>query len=67
MPPMFLGGAIVTRNGPRPFAGSVERSLGREIERDPARRGGRLNILGCFDRKNPMSRKIWVDRQKNIP
>jgi hypothetical protein len=34
-----LGGAIVTQ-GPRPLADSVERSLGREIERDPAERGG---------------------------
>jgi hypothetical protein len=40
--------------GPRPLAGSVERSVGREIERDPAERGGRPNIFRvCFDRKPP--------------
>jgi len=33
-------------NGPRPLAGLVERSLGREIERDPAWRGGRPITLG---------------------
>jgi hypothetical protein len=32
-------------NGPRPLAGSVERLLGREIERDPVRHGGRSNSL----------------------
>jgi hypothetical protein len=30
-------------NGPRPLAESVERSLGREIERDPAGRGPRMD------------------------
>lgn len=35
-----LGGAIVTRMG-RNRLRMVERSFGREIERDPARRGGR--------------------------
>ena len=47
-------------NGPRPLAGSVERSLGREIERDPPRRRGRpdrvcskLNPIG-----GPMSAPV---------
>ena len=43
-------------NGPRPFAGSVERSLGREIERDSAGCGGRPNIF-CLLRPEAASVK----------
>src|SRR5580704_1351851 len=35
-------------NGPRPLAGSVERLLGREIERNPRQARGRPNILGLL-------------------
>lgn len=44
MPADVLGGAIVTGTG-RDRLGSVERSLGRKIERDPPCRRGRPNRL----------------------
>jgi hypothetical protein len=53
---VVLGGAIVTRWA-KTAAGSVERSLGREIERDPARRGGRPNIF-CLLRPEAAIRKM---------
>ena len=45
-------------NGPRPFTGSVERSLSREIERDPAEHGAAQNIFCVrFDRKPPYAER----------
>ena len=40
--PLFLAERSYP-NGPRPLRGSVERSFGREIERDPPRGRGRPN------------------------
>jgi hypothetical protein len=45
MPANALGGAIVTERA-EIACGSVERSVGREIERDPPRRGASPN-RGC--------------------